>query len=306
LDWYGDTASLAFAAELEQQIQHPIAIAIQDFAREQLPTPNAISSDADDIQTSVTEFEHINGRGLRGRIADRFICVGNEAWMVENAIALDTKWIQCQAEILSNSRTAVWIAVDGEVRGLMGIGDSLRSDAITTLRDISAQGWRIGILSGDRQEIVDALAQNLRDESVSLVCALGNQLPEQKLDTIRRCKDEHQGPCVMVGDGVNDAAAMALADVGIAIRGASEQALYAAPIFLANQRLSSVVELMRSSKSVVRGIKRCFAASLLYNTFTIGLAVCGLIHPLIAAILMPISGVTVLTMAITTRSFQKS
>ncbi len=306
LDWYGDTPSLAYAAELERQIHHPIAIAVQDFAREQLPTPSAISQDAYQTQEQISEIEQVNGMGLRGRVTERFVCVGNEAWMSENSIEIDPKWMRYQADILAHGRTAVWVAIDGVVTGILGIGDSLRNDAVQTLRDISAEGWRIGILSGDRQEIVDTLAQDLRRESIAVFCALGNQLPEQKLEMIRQSKAEQHGSCVMVGDGVNDAAAMALADVGIAIRGGSEQALYAAPIFLANQRLSSVVQLIRSSSNVVRGIQRCFAASLLYNTFTIGLAVCGWIHPLIAAILMPISGVTVLTMAITTKSFQKS
>jgi Cu2+-exporting ATPase len=182
-------------------------------------------------------------------------------------------------------------------------GDPLRGDAIETLRDVSKKGWRLGILSGDRQEVVDGLALLLRESGVPIQVALGQRSPEDKLEVIRKAKHDRAHPVAMVGDGVNDAAALALADVGIAIRGESGQSLVAAPIFLANNRLSSVVDLLAASTSVVRGIRRCFAASLIYNTVTISLAMLGWIHPLIAAVLMPISGLTVLTMAMMTNAF---
>ena len=183
------------------------------------------------------------------------------------------------------------------------LGDPLRGDAVETLRSISAKGWQLGILSGDRQEIVDGLAGMLREQGISIDVALGQQSPEDKLDVIRRDKANSERPIAMVGDGVNDAAALAMADVGIAIRGGGGQSLTAAPIFLANNRLASVVDLLDASACVVRGIRRCFAASLIYNTVTISLAMLGWIHPLIAAVLMPISGLTVLTMAMSTNAF---
>ena len=180
---------------------------------------------------------------------------------------------------------------------------SVRADAVETLRSISAMGWRLGILSGDRQEIVDSVTLHLRENGVPIDVALGQQSPEDKLEVLRQCRQDSSRTCAMVGDGVNDSAALAIADVGIAIRGGSEQALDAAPIFVANGRLASVAELIEASVSVVRGIRRCFIASLVYNAVTITLAIMGWIHPLFAAVLMPISGLTVLAMAISTRAF---
>ena len=298
-DWLGDDLWLAYAAALEKSLSTPIATAIREFAIAEL-------NDSGNVELpEATGIVYIDGQGVVGFVDSSQVFLGNEALLTANSIVLSPEWLRLQSEYLENGQTVVWLAVQGTVVGMFGIGDSLRNDAIETLRAISDRGWRLGILSGDRQEIVDRVDGELQSAGIELVAALGNQTPERKLEVIRSSRQAQRGTCVMVGDGVNDAAAMASADVGIAIRGGSDQALRSAPIFLANQQLSSVVELIDASKNVVRGIRRCFAASLLYNTIAISLAVTGWIHPLVAAILMPLSGLTVLAMAISTRSFRK-
>jgi Cu2+-exporting ATPase len=298
-NWHGDDLWLAYAAALEESLSTPIATAIREFAIAKL-------DDSGNIELpEATGIVYINGQGVVGFVGNSEVFLGNEALLTANSVVLTPEWLRLQSEYLENGRTVVWLAVQGTVVGMFGIGDSLRNDAIETLRAISDRGWRLGILSGDRQEIVDRVDVELRNAGIELVAALGNQTPERKLEVVRSSRQAHRGTCVMVGDGVNDAAAMASADVGIAIRGGSDQALRSAPIFLANQQLSSVVELIDASKNVVRGIRRCFAASLIYNSIAISLAMTGWIHPLVAAILMPLSGLTVLAMAIATRSFRE-
>lgn len=292
IDWHGDDEAIPYVAALEQSIHHPIAKAICEFAiPEQGQLPLA------------TKIDHRRGKGAKGLVEGVPVVVGNEAWLKEQGSTFSAEWLELQSTVLSQNHPLVWVAINGTVRGMFEMGDPLRDDAVETLRFLSAKGWELGILSGDRQEIVDSVAASLRSHGIALNLALGQQSPEDKLERIRRSKAESGRPCVMVGDGVNDAAALAMADVGIAIRGGSEQALYAAPIFIGNGRLASVAELITASTRVVRGIRRCFVASLIYNAVTMTLAIMGLIHPLMAAVLMPISGLTVLAMAKSTQAF---
>ena len=294
LTWHGTDEGLQYAAALEQSVHHGIANAICEYAKQSV---DQISN------ASVTELEQCLGKGVSGLVDGAAVAVGSEAWMQEQGVPVSTQWLRLQAFALSQNRSVAWLSVAGVVCGMFELGDPLREDVVETLQALAARGWKLGILSGDRQEIINGLVDTLRNKGVTIDMALGQQSPEDKLDVLRRSKNNGKGPSVMVGDGVNDAAALAMADVGIAIRSGSGQSLAAAPVFLANNRLASVVELMDASKCVVRGIRRCFAASLIYNTVTISLAISGWIHPLIAAVLMPISGLTVLAMAMSTKAF---
>ena len=296
LSWHGSDDQLVYAAAIERTLRHPIADAICEFA-----AGKGIECSLVDVK----DLEHSPGRGAKGRVNGYIVSIGTEAWLREQGTELTSSWLRLQSEAFEHGRSVVWLSVAGELCGMFETGDPLRGDAIETLRAISKRGWRLGILSGDRQEVVDGLALLLEENGVSIQKALGQQSPEDKLEAIRKTKVDRVHTVAMVGDGVNDAAALAMSDVGIAIRGGSGQSLVAAPIFLANNRLSSVLDLLDASSSVVRGIRRCFAASLIYNTVTITLAMSGWIHPLIAAVLMPISGLTVLTMAMTTNAFPR-
>ncbi len=296
IDFHGDDEAIPFAAALEQSVHHPIAKAIGEFA-------NFAQGPEQGQGPLASELEHVRGKGAKGLVEGVRVAVGNEAWLNEQGITFSADWLELQANTLSQNHPIVWVAINGTVRGMFEMGDPLRDDAVETLRFLTTKGWKLGILSGDRQEIVDSVAILLRADGIAMDFALGEQSPENKLEMIRHCKAESGRPCAMVGDGVNDAAALAMADVGIAIRGGSEQALYTAPIFIGNGRLASVAELITASTRVVRGIRRCFVASLIYNAVTMTLAIMGLIHPLIAAVLMPISGLTVLAMAMSTQAF---
>lgn len=296
LEWHGDDRWISYAAALERSVKHPIASAILEY-RSNFDLPSEETAERVQVQ---------HGLGTNGFVSNHEVCIGNEELMRSRSVdfeALNTNWPLLGAKLLAQGLSVVWLAVDKQIVGVFGIGDTLRADTIDSLQQIQRLGWRLAIISGDRQEVVDHLVRDFAVHGIGIQEAYGQQSPEQKLERIRGSMQTQAGPSVMVGDGVNDAAALALADVGMAIRGGCEQSLHAAPIYIGNQKLSSVVRLMHSAQSVVAGIKRCFVASLIYNSMTITLAMMGWIHPLIAAVLMPISGLTVLVMAITTQTF---
>jgi P-type Cu2+ transporter len=292
LAWHGDEATLQTARALERCVSHPIANAICDFADANRYCP-----------TSIEALASVPGKGATAEVDGHRVVVGSQAWLVEQGFAIANGWLETQANALQNNRSVVFVSVDREVRGLFEIADPLRHDTVNTLQRITAMGWKVGILSGDRQEIVDHFASELTGLGVPIDSALGQQSPEEKWNVVKRTMASMDGPCAMVGDGINDAAALSLADVGIAVRGGSTQSLSAARIYIASGRLSSVADLLSASRFVVRGIRRCFVASLVYNSLSLTLAMLGWIHPLIAAVLMPISGLTVLAMAMSTTTF---
>jgi Cu2+-exporting ATPase len=156
-------------------------------------------------------------------------------------------------------------------------------------------------LSGDHPNCVASVARQLR---IGDDMAMGDLSPESKLQTIRQSQGA-AGPVVMVGDGVNDSAALAAADVGVAVRGGAETSLQAAPVFLADGSLGGLSDLMLASRRTVRLIYRTFAVSLAYNAVAVALAMAGMVHPLTAALIMPASSITVLTMILATGTFRE-
>ncbi len=291
--WDGSKRSLDYAAAIEAHVIHPMAKAISDY----------VSAKGHPHDLAAESVRVIEGLGVSASVDGYHVLVGSEALMRREALHIDDHWIAHQASIVADGRTPVWVSVEGRIEGMGAIGDFLRPDAVPMLQNLQSSGWKIGILSGDRQDVVDYWAKQLSDQGIHFSQSLGECSPEAKVTTIRNSSHDSKETVVFIGDGINDAAALAVADVGIAVRGGSDIGLRSAPIYIASNRLMSILLLIRAAQASVRSIRRCFAASLAYNTLTITLAIFGWIHPLIAAIFMPISGLTVLAMALTGRAF---
>jgi P-type Cu2+ transporter len=226
------------------------------------------------------------------------LVVGSRRFIGQSGIAVPEAIQAAERDAVAAGLTPVLVAVEGRCVALAGLGDPLRGDVRDSLAAFEALGWQVRVLSGDDPRLVAAIGREL---GLAAENAVGGLSPEDKLLAVRQAL--RHGPVVMVGDGVNDAAALSAASVGIAVHGGAEASLAAAHVYLGRPGLTPIVELMHAARSTMRAIHRCFAASLAYNILAGSLAMIGLISPLVAAILMPISSFTVFALAYAVRMF---
>jgi Cu2+-exporting ATPase len=194
--------------------------------------------------------------------------------------------------------TPVFIAVDGRARAIAGIGDPVRPEARECIEKLRALGHRVSVLSGDQPAVVRAVADQI---GVSFEEVIGGATPESKLAFVEQ--HAKRGRVFMVGDGVNDAGALSAATVGIAVRGGAEASLAAAGVFATKAGLEPLVELFEGSVRTLRVIRGNLARSLVYNLTVGALAATGYVGPLLAALLMPVSSIGVITSSYRSRTF---
>jgi Cu2+-exporting ATPase len=235
--------------------------------------------------------------GLTGRIENHDLIVGSPRFLARHEIILPDQLSRAVIDSEFHGATAVVIALDNVARAVASLGDDVRRDSAAAIKILRRLGFAPQILSGDAADVVAAVA---RDVDIPDARARGGLSPEEKLAHLAHVErlaatDERT---VMVGDGVNDAAALAAADVGIAVHGGAEVSLAAADVYIARPGLSPIVELVETSRLAMRTIRRNLLVSLAYNLLAGTLAVLGVMTPLIAAILMPLSSATVMTLAV--------
>ncbi len=282
--WRGDTDARSLAACLERSSAHPIARAM------------SASADADFTATDVREEL---GRGISGRVDGKRVIVGAPPWVRRQCHRTPhgdiESWI---SDTVRDAETPIAIAVDGLVVAIAGLADPLRPDARSALDALVKLGWRPEILSGDDARVVAAIGAQL---GLSPERCHGEVSPERKRLMIEAARAS--GPVAMVGDGVNDAAAIAAATCGIAVAGAAEIAIEAADVVLRSPSIAAIAATAEGAIATLQTIRRSLRISLTYN-LTVGiLAIAGVIHPLIAALLMPASSLTVLANSLRSRAF---
>jgi Cu2+-exporting ATPase len=286
VEWRGDADALRLAGVLEATSSHPVARAIADYA----------GAAPEHIATSVTQT---TGAGIEGIIAGHRVVVGSPAF-VSGVIAGSMPSVEALVE---RALTPVLVAVDGECRGVFGLGDPIRPEAAAAIRELVDRGWNVGILSGDHPRVAEVVGRELGIEPAMI---RGGLSPEDKLRIVSTANvPSSTSTVVMVGDGVNDAAALAAADVGIAVHGGAEASMAAADVYISKPGLSPILSLLTASRRTRRAIRVCLAASLFYNVVAVSLAVAGMITPLLAALFMPISSLTVLAIAFRVRTYDE-
>lgn len=291
LQWSGDDAVLPWVAALQRHSAHPIATALVQFCEQRIGQDRAAAVQATEVQQTI-------GGGLAGTVDGHHVVIGSARFVRQRNCRIDHSMLQAEQAALDQAATPVLIAVDQQVIAVAALGDPIREDAAQALEQLRRMGWKVRILSGDHPSVVRAVAEQL---DVAPQDAVGGATPEDKVQYVEQAA--RQGPTVMVGDGVNDAAALSAATVGIAVHGGAEASLAAADVYLSRNGLIPVVEVIQAARNTLHAIRRCLIASLCYNGLAASLAIIGWIGPLTAALLMPISSFTVLTLAFTSRTF---
>jgi Cu2+-exporting ATPase len=286
-DWIGSEDVKPLVVAFESQVVHPIADALTRAWADVSEEP------------PIDDFEPVLGSGVRGISCGRMITIGSERFLRSSGIEI-TPEIACRVPAWLNvAWTPVLIAIGDRTVAAAAVGDTIRPGAVDAIAALRRLGWEVGILSGDHQAVVTAVARE-----VGVAEARGGLSPEEKLQIVRAGRIAE--PVIMVGDGVNDSAALAAAAVGVAVHGGAEVSLKAADVYIARPGLTGLVDLVRGGRRAVLILRINFAASLTYNMFAVGLAMAGQINPLVAAILMPISSLTVLALALGGRTFTAS
>jgi Cu+-exporting ATPase len=279
---------LRIAGALESASEHPIAQAIAAAARDRL---------GDDGLPAVDQFANTPGLGVIGLVEGRAVVIGRRALLEQWSLHPDGAMADALEQVEAAGRTAVLVAWDGNIHGVLAVGDTARPTSADAVARFRALGLHPVLLTGDsRQAALDIAGQVGIDEVVAEV------LPEGKVDEILRLQS--QGRVVaMVGDGVNDAAALATADLGIAMGSGTDAAIEASDLTLVRSDLRAAADAIRLARATLGTIKGNLFWAFAYNVAALPLAAFGLLNPLIAGAAMALSSVFVVTNSLRLRRF---
>ena len=291
LPGYAEDEILRLAASLERASEHPLAAAIVEDARRRGIEPGAASG-----------FQSRTGAGVSGTVDGRRVVLGNTQQMRLAGVAPETVILERAEALRLEGQTVVFVAADGRIVGLIGVSDPIKSTAPDAARDLARDGVRLVMLTGDSRSTASAVARRLGIDDVR-----AEVLPDQKAVVVRSL--QAQGRVVaMAGDGVNDAPALAAADVGIAMGTGADIALESAGITLVKGDLRGIVRARRLSRSTLRNIRQNLFLAFIYNVLCVPIAA-GVLYPglglllspMIAGAAMSLSSVTVIGNALRLR-----
>jgi Cu2+-exporting ATPase len=275
-----------------------LAKAIQQAAqKQQLSIPDAVG------------FHTEPGMGVSGVVDGETVLLGNWDWLSWHGVSLSETAQQAAQKLAQDGKTVVGVAVGGTLAGLIGVQDTIRPDAQATVEKLRQMGLRVVLLSGDRTEAANAIAQQLGIDGANVVAGVP---PAKKAAFIQELQTK-AAKVAMVGDGINDAPALSQADVGIALHSGTDVAMETAQIVLMRDRISDVVESIKLSRATFNKIRQNLFWAFAYNTLGIPLAAGVLLpnfgfvlSPSGAAALMAFSSVSVVTNSLLLRRLAKS
>lgn len=277
---------LRLAASVERKSEHPLARAIVDFASGRGVKP---------VETE--SFMAMTGFGVSGSVGGETILIGNLALLKDQSVPLDGKK-EAAAELAGQGKTPVLVAVNGKLAGILAISDTIKPTSKKAIEKLHSMGITVVMMTGDNQQTAETIATQAGIDRV-----IANVLPHEKAGHV---KELQQGGAIvaMAGDGINDAPALAQADVGIAMGTGTDVAMEAADITLMKGDLMSIAQAIRLSTATLRTIKQNLFWAFIYNVVGIPLAALGMLNPMIAAGAMAFSSVSVISNSLRLKRFK--
>jgi len=280
---------LRLAGALEAGSEHPIARAIAEHARQRAPLADA------------SEFRNHEGHGVSGVVEGHAVILGSRRWLEQHyAIAVPPELAAAAEHAESLGQTTVWVGWDGRLHAVLAVADTVKASSAAAVREFAELGLTPVLLTGDNRRAAEAVAAEVGIGSV-----IAEVLPADKVAVVRRLQQQGQ-VVAMVGDGVNDAAALAAADLGLAMGTGADVAIEASDLTLVRGDLRTAADAIRLSRATLRTIKANLFWAFAYNLAALPLAALGLLNPLIAGAAMSASSVFVVSNSLRLRGFDPS
>lgn len=280
-DGFEEKHVLQLAASAENQSEHPLARAIVRGVEEK-----------NIALLEVESFEALPGYGIRAVIQEKEIFAGTRKLMREQKISILDETEEIMEKLEQDGKTAMLIAIDGQIAGVIAVADTVKETSKKAIARMHKLGLEVIMLTGDNERTADAIAKQVQIDHV-----IAEVLPDQKSDEIKKLQAEGK-KVAMVGDGINDAPALVMADVGMAVGTGTDIAIEAADITLMRGDLNSVADAVIMSQKTMRNIKQNLFFAFIYNTIGIPIAAMGLLAPWIAGAAMAFSSVSVVLNAL--------
>ena len=285
-DGHGEEEVLRFAAAAEKGSEHPLGEAIVKRSKALTTTI-----------TSTSDFEAVPGMGVRATVDERGVLIGNRELFAVNGVDI-SRAEQVLAKLEKEGKTAMIVTLNRELAGVLAVADTIKPHAKEAVEELKDMGLKVTMLTGDNETTAKAIASQLGVDDVR-----ARVLPGQKAEVVKSLKE--QGEVVaMVGDGINDAPALAEADLGIAIGSGADVAIETAGIVLIKNDLRDVVASIKLSRATMRKIKQNLFWAFAYNAILVPVAAWGLLNPIFAGVAMALSSVTVVSNSLTLKRFR--